>query len=357
MPPPTEDSSTAAPGPPEQGASLPPGQAAALPQASAPPWGLSFYLFVEPFGIGRVVVDLSGGGGPGAEILRKAGAVQVLFARSEALPLPYPDAAADVVLCPLSAAAAADDGARAALFAEIRRILRPDGMCVARVLASTLASRATGTSARATLADMVLEHFATVDIVEETPFRAVSFFAPTSDELAVSEAMAKVAGQPSHFIALGTAAGERTWQLTESLLVPTGPLEEENANQAELGAWRAEVERLSERVAEVTREREALRERLMTSQDRLERQTSTFSTMRRDIERYLRQVSDEAAARELLSLERDQVRRKLAKAEDEIESKAREIERQRSSMHALRKEVARLRAARGPVAGTGRGTT
>ena len=37
-----------------------------------PPWGLSFYLFVEPFAAGKIVVDLSAGGGPGSELLRRS---------------------------------------------------------------------------------------------------------------------------------------------------------------------------------------------------------------------------------------------------------------------------------------------
>jgi SAM-dependent methyltransferase len=355
MVPPNPESETAEPSQPEQGGALPSGQA--LPptresgpesQLLAPYWGLSFYLFAEPFGVGKVVVDLSGGG-PGAELLRRAGAVQVLSVVSSGLPLPFPNAAADVVIGALSDAMAADDRERANFFAEIRRILRPEGMCLVRVAASVLARIAAGASARAVLADIVLEHFATVDIVEETPFRAVSFFAPGCDELAVSEAMARVAGKPSHFVALCTPAAERTWQLSESLLVPTGSVDAGEANQTELAAWRAEVTRLTERTEEIAREREALRERQMTLQDSIERQGKSVSTMRKDIERFLRQISDDAAARELLSLERDQVRRKLAQSEAEVEAANCEVYRQKAIAQALRKEVARLRAARGPV--------
>ena len=79
----------------------------------------------------------------------------------------------------------------------------------------------------------------------------------------------------------------------------------------------------------------------------------TVLTLRRDVERYLRQISDGAAGRELLALERDQLRRKLSAAEGELVSGARELERQKSSVQALRKEVARLRAARGEP-GSGR---
>jgi regulator of replication initiation timing len=314
---------------------------------------------VEPLGIGKVVVDLSAGGGPGAELLRKAGALDVLFPSKAGLPLPFPDGGADVVMCALTAAEVGDDRKRAALFAELHRIVRRDGMCVVRVVAAALESAAVGVSLRAALADMALEQFATVDIIEETPFRAVSYFVPGSDDLAVSEAMASVGGKPSHLIALCTAALERCWHMSESLLVPTGPGEGGEASEGELAAWRVEVTRLTAMNATIARERDEMRERQMMLQDRAERLGKTISAMRKDVERYLRQISDDAAARELLTLERDKLRRKIASVEGEIEAANREVDQQKSNVQALRKEVARLRAARGgssgSTAGTGRG--
>jgi SAM-dependent methyltransferase len=315
--------------------------------SAEPPWGLSFYLFVEPFAAGKVVVDLSGGGGPGSEILRRSGAVEVLAPENVDLPLPFPDGGSDLVICPLSVAEVTNDLRRATFLAEIRRILRPDGMCIVRVVAQTLHVAAAGVSLRAALADMVLEHFATVDIVEETPFLTVSYFAPGCDDLAVSEAMAKVGGKPSHLIALCTTATERTWQLSESLLVPTGPGGEVEAGESEIAAWRAEVERLSAKNAEIARERDDLREVQMVLEDRTERLGKTVLALRKDVERYLHQLSDDAAGRELMVLERDQLRRKAAAAEGEIAILSRELDREKSSAMALRKEVARLRAARG----------
>lgn len=330
--------------------------ASATGQGAQKPWGLSFYLFVEPFSVGKVVVDLSTGGGPGSELLRRAGAMEVLSPDTAGLPLPFPDAGVDLVICGLGADEVADDGRRSAYFAEIRRVLRREGMAVVRVVASVLEKAAVGVSLRAALADLALEHFATVDIIEETPFRAVSYFAPGSDELAVSEAMSKVGGRPSHLIALCTSAAERAWQLSESLLVPTGPGEGGEPSEGELSAWRAEVERLTAKVAQTARERDDLREREMVVQDRAERLGRTVGTLRKDVERYLRQISDEAAARELLALERDQLRRKLAAVQEDSVVFQREAENQRSSVQALRKEVARLRAARGGAAGTGHGS-
>jgi len=312
-----------------------------------PPWGLSFYLFVEPFVTGKVVVDLSGGGGPGSELLRSAGAVDVLSPEKSGLPLSFPDGGADLAICPLTVAEIADDARRGALLAEIHRILRPSGMCILRAMAQSVQSAADGVSLRGVLADMVLEHFATVDIVEETPFLTVSYFAPGCDDLAVSEAMARVGGKPTHLIALCSPGAERTWQLTESLLVPTGPGGDVAAGEAEIAAWRTEVERLSARMAEVTRERDMLREQQMIIEDRAERVSKTVLALRKDVERYLRQISDDAAGRELLMLERDQLARKLTAAEGELPILGRELDRERASVQALRKEVARLRAARG----------
>jgi len=316
--------------------------------------GLAFYLFVEPFSGGKVVVDLSSGGGPGGEILRKAGAVDVLAPGKPELPLPFPDGGADLVIGAIPATAIGDDRQRTALFSEIRRILRPDGMCILRATSLALDGVAGGGSLCATLTDMMLEHFATVDIVEETPFRAVSYFVPGSDDLAVSEAMAKVGGKPSHLIALVTPALERTWHLSESLLVPIGPGGEAIPGDGELAAWRAEVERLTLANAAVARERDELRERQMTLQDQSERLGKTVAALRRDVERYLRQIGDDSAARELLTLDRDQMKRKLTALESAAESANRDIERQTSTVQALRKEVDRLRAARGQAPGVGR---
>jgi SAM-dependent methyltransferase len=316
------------------------------------PWGLSFYLFIEPFAAGKVVLDLAGAGGPGPELLRRAGAMEVLSPCDAGLPLPFPGAGVDLVVCGLGTAEVEDEGRRAALFGEIGRVLRRDGMAVVRVVAHVLEKVAVGVSLRAALADLALQHFATVDIVEETPFRAVSYFVPGSDDLAVSEAMSKVGGSPSHLIALCTSAAERPWHLSESLLVPTGPGEGGETSEGELAAWRAEVERLSTKVADTARERDELREREMVVRDRAERQGRTVSTLRKDVERYLRQISDDAAARELLALERDQIRRRLVTIQDELSTAQREVEKQKSSVQALRKEVARLRAARASTAGT-----
>jgi hypothetical protein len=213
-----------------------------------------------------------------------------------------------------------------------------------------------GGSLRAALTDRLLEHWATVDIVEESPFKGVSFFAPGSEELAVSEAITRLASQPSHLIGLCTNTVDRPWQLSESLLVPTGNFDDAGATDGELSAWVCEVERLGAKVAGIARERDELRERQMAVQDRAERMETIVARQRKDVERYLRQVSDDAAARELLLLEREQGRRALATSQSALAKATQELDKLRASVRALGKEVARLRAARGTGQGTGAGS-
>ena len=85
----------------------------------------------------------------------------------------------------------------------------------------------------------------------------------------------------------------------------------------------------------------------MTLQDRADRLERTVAVLRRDVERFLRQISDDAAARELLALERDDLRRNLALATQQAADASREVERRQVALRTLEKEVVRLRAARG----------
>jgi len=125
-------------------------------EGSEPPWGLSFYLFIEPFAVGKVVVDVSAGGGPGPEFLRRSGAVEVLSPEKAGLPLPFHDGGADLVVCALGATEIEDEARRAALLVDLRRILREDGMCIVRVVAQALQTAAAGISLVLTLLLMLL---------------------------------------------------------------------------------------------------------------------------------------------------------------------------------------------------------
>lgn len=315
------------------------------------PWELSFYLFVESQCAGRVVVDLSPGTSPGPAILRQAGAVEVLSGDFQVLPLPFPSGSADLVLAGLSSAAVSNEQLRNRMFTEIRRILRPNGFAIMRAPADSLIQPAAGTTVRAVLADRLLEHFATVEIVEESPFYGDSFFASGCDDLVVSEAIARLAGSPSYLIGFCSEASSRPWVPIESLLVPTRVGKREIASEGEMAVWRAEVERITGQLSDAVRERDELRERGALLQDRIERSNDLVSRLRKEIGRYQRQLSDETAARELLVIERQQARQKQDLLDKELEKRRWEIVRHEASVHALEKEVARLRAARGELTG------
>jgi chromosome segregation ATPase len=107
------------------------------------------------------------------------------------------------------------------------------------------------------------------------------------------------------------------------------------------------VARVEARCADLAHERDSAREGAMTLQDRADRLERTAAALRKEIERTLRQVSDNAAARELLALERDDLRRKLAEATQKAADAEHELERRQGALRALEKEVVRLRAARG----------
>jgi len=81
--------------------------------------------------------------------------------------------------------------------------------------------------------------------------------------------------------------------------------------------------------------------------DRADRLARTVAVLRKDVERYLRQISDDAATRELLALERDDLRRNLDAAIRQAADASREVERRQVALRTLEKEVIRLRAARG----------
>jgi regulator of replication initiation timing len=290
-------------------------------------------------------------GGPGAEYLRRAGAAEVISCVPDKPSLPVPDAGADIVLCGLPAVGS--DEERGVWLAEFRRVLCPGGFCVLRLATAAFRDRGqAGAGMRTACTDFLLGHFATVDIVEETQFGGVSFHVPGTDDLAVNESLTRLSGASSHFVALCTDCAERPWNLSESLLVPTDAGASANAGAAgvsagELAAWQGEVARLEARSAELGRERDGAREGAMTLRDRADRLERTVAVLRKDVERFLRQISDDAAARELLDLERDDLRRSLAVLTQQFSDASRELERRQVALRTLEKEIVRLRAARG----------
>jgi len=337
-------------------------QAGASPDGSHPPpvdpLPVPFYLLVEPMVSGKRVLDVATSvGGPGPECLRRAGAADVISCIPTGPSLPASDAGVDMVLCGLALPVVRSDAERGVWLAEIRRVLRPGGLCVLRVAAAAFRDDAQA-GVRTACTDLLLGFFATVDIVEETQFSGVSFHVPGTDDLAVNESLTRLSGASGHLVALCSDSAERPWNLAESLLVPTEagrPAEESAAgvSAGELAAWQGEVARLEARYAESNREREDAREAAMTLRDRADRLERTVAVLRKDVERFLRQISDDAAARELLALERDDLRRNLDVATRQAADASREVERRQVALRTLEKEVVRLRAACG---GAGRPT-
>ncbi len=322
------------------------------PAPPVEPLPVAVYLLVEPMVSGKRVLDVSPrGGGPGLEFLRRAGAAEMISCVPHGPSLSVPEPGADIVLCGLSASWS--DEERGVWLAELRRVLRPEGFCVLRLATVGLRDHArAGAGMRTACADLLLAYFATVDIVEETQFSGVSFHAPGTEDLAVNESLTRLSGASGHFVALCADCAERPWNLTESLLVPTdaGASTETGAggvSAGELAAWQGEAARLEAHCAELARERDGARESAMTLQDRADRLERTVAVLRKDVERYLRQITDDAAARELLDLERDELRRNLAAATQQAAEAARELERRQVALRTIEKEVVRLRAARG----------
>jgi hypothetical protein len=201
-------------------------------------------------------------------------------------------------------------------------------------------------SAAAALEELVLAHFGICDVVPESPLAGVAYLVPGTDEVAVNEELAHIAGQPAHLVCLCAPGPTRTWTVPESLLVPLSPagaLPVEAAPQ-EVAALREELESLQARHAAAAREHDALRETTMTLQDRADQLEEALSTLRRETERHLRQISDDAAALELATLERERLERRATSAERALESQAAQLHRRTTELVALERELTRLRS-------------
>jgi hypothetical protein len=319
-----------------------------LPTPSVELMPVPVYLLIEPLVQGKKVLDVGPGqGGPRTQSLRRAGASEVVSCVPEGLHVPALDACADVVLCSLAAELVVSAERRGAWLAEMHRVLRPGGFCVLHM--PTAALHREGAPSREPISvctDMLLAHFSTVDVVEQIQISGLSFHVPGTDELAINESLMRLSGSPDHIVALCSDAAAKPWNLTESLLVPT-EASGGGAAPGELAAWQGEVARLEARCTELAHERDGTREERMTLQDRADRLERTVASLRKDVERTLRQLSNESAARELTGLERSDLRRKLDDATRQISEAAQLAEKRQIALRALEKEVARLRAARG----------
>lgn len=322
--------------------STPPSEPSADAQADSL---LAVYLMIEPLVAERIVLDVGPRAADAPERLRNAGARQVLLADGTLPRLSAEDRSADVVVCLERLSAAPDGVGRHRLLAELRRVTRPDGFCVVRVHAGD-AQGAPGSRGgkSAAFEDLLRHHFSSVDIVSETRISGVSLSVPGVDDVAVNEALSRIAGDPTHFVALCTEAARRPWSLPESLLVPVANTPAPPTGGAEVAALRAEILSLAERLRVACAERDDMRERLMTAQDEVDRREATLSALRRDLTRHLHQGSEAAGARELAVVERDLADQRAASAERALEVLAAEAQALRTDVAALERELARLRA-------------
>jgi SAM-dependent methyltransferase len=346
---PEDETETPAVSPPAEltGLAAPPG--ATL--ADAP---LAAYLLAEPYVAGKVVLDIGPRPARAAERLGRAGARQVLPMEGPGPRIELPDGAVDVVLCVARLSAPASEVERHRWLAEIRRVLRGGGFCLVRIPAVSDSGR--GGLARDGLAEMLRAHFPLVDLVPESPISAVSYVALGTDDVAVNEELATFAADPTHFVALCAESPQRAWHLPESLIVP---LKGEGAERVlagaqDLAALREELETAAHRYEDACQERDTLRDTVMTLQDQTDRNEDALSGLRREAERHLRQLSEDASALELTTLEKDRLEKRAASAERALESLGAQLQQRNTEVAALERELHRLRGgpkAPPPVAG------
>jgi hypothetical protein len=304
---------------------------------------LAAYLLAEPFVAGKVVLDVGPRPARAAERLGRAGAKQVMGMEGPGPRIELPDGAVDVVLCVARLSAASSEVERHRWLAEIRRVLRGGGFCLLRFPAVSPSGR--GAEARAGLLEMLRPHFPTVDLVAEAPISALSYIAPGTDDVAVNEELASFAQEPSHFVALCAESQQRSWHLPESLIVPLRGEGAETvlAGAQDIAALREELESAALRFEDACKERDGLRDALMTVQDQADRYEDALSTLRREAERHLRQLSDDASALELTTLEKDRLEKRAASAERALESLGAQLQQRTADLAGLERELARLR--------------
>jgi hypothetical protein len=340
--------------------SLPQASSVAAPHAegASDATALAVYSFLEALVGGRSVADVWPLLGEGRRRLERAGARRVLPMAPSGPPLPLEDGSVDVVLC-LSRFSSLTNEERGRWLAELARVMSPTGFCVLRAQClpgqeTEGAADESGPLTQRTLAMLLGAHFSRADIVAETPFLGVSFFVPGTEEVAVNEDLSRLASSPAHNLVFCGRAEQPTWQFAESLLVPVEGLGELELRagrahllETELGRLRAERDQLLGRCEELAVERDNLREAVMTALDQRERHETALGSLRRETERHIKQISDDAGALELATLERERAERRAERAERaatelEVALKRREVE-----VAQLEREVTHLRGRTG----------
>ncbi len=286
---------------------------------------LAVYLLVEPLVAERVILDVGPRPPGGLERLRRAGAERIEEEEGGRSRLSALDASVDVVVCVARLGAVSDEIERQRWFAELRRVLKPGGFCVLRVPADVWPA----------FEPRLRDHFATVQVVAETPLQAISFSIAGIEDVAVNEAISPIAGTPSHLVVFCTPGDKTPWQLPESLLVPVGG-PGTDAPDRDRESLRAELAALTARHQAACRERDELRETAAGLEDEGDRKEEALSSLRRAIDRQLGQASELASALEMAALDRQQADRRAASAERALETLSAEAQRLRAELAALR---------------------
>lgn len=192
------------------------------------------------------------------------------------------------------------------LIREVARVLAPGGFAALRFAASSVSSSGQ-------LATALGAVFPAVDLVAQVPIAGFTFDRGGSPGVVVAEDLFPMGASPSHWVALCSSTSARPWAGLDSWLVPLArPAEGQKAGPSATERTDRELEM---RLAELTREREYLRELLMTAQDERDRLDRLATNLRRDADRGLARMSEQAAELEVLALELDQAQRRAAAAE------------------------------------------
>jgi hypothetical protein len=81
----------------------------------------------------------------------------------------------------------------------------------------------------------------------------------------------------------------------------------------------------------------------MTFHDRNDQRESALAALRREADRYLQQISDDASALEMMTLERERAERRAERAERSLSDLEVALRRREVEVAALEREVAQLR--------------
>jgi hypothetical protein len=337
------------------------------------------YALAQPLLAGRRVVELWGmgqGEGDEASELRQAGAAEVTSLAPETPSLPIADGGADVVLCP---SFLPEGGDAASWFAEIARVLAPDGVCVLRAPVGVAVPEGDETSNAAAWRRFVPETFAGLEVVEEVPFAGVSFRVPATEELAIVGDLAPLGAVADVEIVVCAKDSAALPRFAESMLVPlpvflepsemseaefvalteVGPTELEAIEGGlgeEGGDLTAELEQLSQDLAaavsaraDAERERDEARLAAAAVGDRDDTREATITSLRAAVERQMQRLADIEITLGRITAERDEAVRRAEAAEGALHDTEAALRRREWEVAGLSRDIDRVgRSASGP---------